>query len=282
MTSLAQRAGGTAARTTDQPTVGQMIASLRPEIARALPAGMSADRMARIALTVVRKTPKLAECTPESFAGALLTAAQLGLEFGAANEAYLTPYKREATLIIGYQGLAKLFYQHPLARHLDAQAVYSGDHFEFEYGLSPRLVHRPTFGDRGTVIAYYAVASLSTGASSFVVLSPAEIKALRGGKEGPSGSIADPQHWLERKTCIRQLLKTMPKSTEMNRALTVDETVVSSRGFDVAVNAPAPAAIEQAPAGVDPATGEIDAYDAAHSDERLAEVDGWEPTGGGS
>lgn len=270
MSTLAQRATATTVQQRDeQPTVGQLINRLIPEMARALPAGMSADRMARIALTVVRKTPQLASCSPESFAGALLTAAQLGLEFGAANEAYLVPHKREATLIIGYQGLCKLFYQHPAARHLDAQAVHERDVFEFEYGLHPRLVHRPTFGERGPVIAYYAVASLASGASSFVVLTPEEVKDLRQGKVGPSGQIKDPQHWMERKTVLRQLLKTMPKSAEMVRALAVDETATSSRSFDVALaTAPAQGALGQAPPGVDTATGALDdAYDGAHYDD---------------
>ena len=42
--------------------------------------GMDADRIARLVLTEIRKTPQLAECTQQSFAGALLTASALGLE----------------------------------------------------------------------------------------------------------------------------------------------------------------------------------------------------------
>src|SRR5258708_3628482 len=99
---------------------------------------MNADRMARLALTVLRKTPKLANCTAESFAGSLLTAASLGLEPGNG-EAYLVPYGKECQLIIGYQGFAKLFWQHPMAAHLDAQAVYANDDFDYAYGLDPFL-----------------------------------------------------------------------------------------------------------------------------------------------
>jgi recombination protein RecT len=190
---------------------------------RALPKHMDADRLARLALTVVRQSDieahkarkpenSLARCTPESFAGALLTAAALGLEPGVNQEAYLVPYKGECTLIVGYQGFAKLFWQHPLAKHLDAHAVHAKDDFDYAYGLAQYLRHKPAKGERGKITHYYAVAELSTGASAFVVLTADEVKKLRGGKVGPSGNIPDPMHWMERKTALRQLVKLLPKS----------------------------------------------------------------------
>lgn len=206
-----------------KPTVASMVTSLAPEIQRALPKHMDGDRIARLALTAIRKDKNLGACTPESFAGALLTAAAMGLEPNVHGEAYLVPYKGECTLIVGYQGYAKLFYQSPIAKHLDAQTVYSNDEFSYEYGLNPSLTHKPAKGDRGSIVAYYAVATLTTGASSFVVLSPDEVKALRGGKVGTSGRIPDPMHWMERKTVLRQLFKTMPRSAELNRAIDTDE-----------------------------------------------------------
>lgn len=241
------------------PTVAAMIGQMVPEIQRALPRGMDGDRMARLALTVLRKTPELARCSQASFMGALLTAAQLGLEPGAGGEAYLVPYKGECTLIVGYQGYAKLFWQHPLAKHLDAQAVYERDEFDYEYGLHPFLRHKPAMGERGDVIAYYAVATLTSGASAFVVLSPVDVRRLRGGKSGSNGGIADPMHWMEKKTAVRQLVKLLPKSTELARAEEWDEKVRTDLRED-AIDAP-PAetrVIEQTPQGrVDTSTGEL-------------------------
>lgn len=232
-----------------QPTIAQFIGQLQPEIARALPKHMDADRVARIALTIVRQSEiearkrggaSLADCTPGSFAGALLTAAALGLEPGVNNECYLVPYKGECTLIVGYQGFAKLFWQHPLAKHLDAHAVHENDDFDYAYGLTQYLRHKPARGDRGKVTDYYAVAELSTGASAFVVLSAREVKDLRGGKVGPSGQIPDPQHWMERKTVLRQLVKLLPKSANLSAALAVDEqpgSTLAHRGVPVAIAA---------------------------------------------
>lgn len=215
------------------PTIAQVIKRMEPEIARALPRGLDADRVARLALTVVRQNNRLAESTPQSFAGALLTAAALGLEPGVNGEAYLVPYRDnnagtvECQLIVGYQGMAKLFFQHPLARALDAQAVYENDEFDYAYGTSPFLRHRPAPKDRGEVIYYYAVATLTTGATAFEVLTPEQVKTLRRGKVGTSGDIPDPQHWMERKTVLRQLIKLLPKSATLSAAIDADEQVGS-------------------------------------------------------
>ena len=53
---------------------------MKNQIQKALPKGMDAERIARIALTAVRINPELRECTVESFAAALMVSAQLGLE----------------------------------------------------------------------------------------------------------------------------------------------------------------------------------------------------------
>ncbi len=247
-----------------RPTLVQVVQRMQPEIARALPKHMDADRMSRLALTAIRQNPKLADCTPESFCGALLTAAALGLEPGLNGETYLVPYGRECQLIIGYQGMVKLFWQHPLAKHIDAQAVYERDDFDYAYGLDPYLSHKPAFGDRGDVIAYYAVASLTTGAKVFLVASADEVKEIRRGRVGSNGDVPDPMRWMERKTMIRQLVKMLPKSTMLQNAVAVDET----RGADLAAHK-VPEAISAGagvtdrlesagvPDGVDPVTGEV-------------------------
>jgi recombination protein RecT len=230
------------------PTITSTIAELKPQLQRALPRGMDADRIARLALTAVRKDKALAKCDPMSFAGALLTASALGLEPGVNGEAWLVAYGRECTFIPGYQGLAKLFYQHPLARHLECEVVYERDDFDYAKGTDPYLRHKPALGDRGQVVAYYAAASLSTGAKAFVVLTPDEVKALRGGKVGPSGKIADPMRWMERKTVLRQLFKLLPKSTTLQTALDADEKTGRELYAERVAERPA---IEDRPANVD-------------------------------
>lgn len=212
----------------ETPTLVKALNDLKPEIAKVLPSHLSGDRFARIVLTEVRKNPKLATTDPNSFFGALLTAATLGLEPGVNGECYLVPYKNECQLIVGYMGMVKLFWQHPLAKRINAEIVYEKDTFAYSKGLNMRLEHEPHKGtDRGKIVGYYAIVELNTGAIIFDFFTPEEIKALRGGREGSSGGVADPQKWLERKTAIRQVLKLAPKSAQLEKALNVDETIGS-------------------------------------------------------
>ena len=202
-------------------TVAQTITHYAPLIKEALPKHLDPDRFTRLALTTLRKTPQLQQCAPESFVGALLTASALGLEPDVNGECYLVPYKRECTLIVGYQGLAKLFWQHPLAARLSAEYVCERDEFAYDKGLNPYLTHKPATGDRGKVIAYYAIVGLKTGATWFDVYTPAQIAALRGSTR--KSNIADPEHWMERKTALKQVLKLAPKATQMQQVYAVDE-----------------------------------------------------------
>ncbi len=245
-----------------QVAAARFIERLGPQIARALPAHLTGDRMTRLALTAIRKTPDLATCSEVSMAGAILTAAAMGLEPNTpAGEAYLVPYKGEVQLIVGYAGFVKLFWQHPLAQSIRAEAVYADDDFDYSYGTGAFLRHKPARRDgAGEPVAYYAHAVLTTGAEAFVVLTPDEVKALRGGKTGSNGGIPDPQHWMSRKTCIRQLVKMLPRSANLAQAAQVDEkggtelyrAAAAERG--PAVTPEAPAAIESS---VDAATGEV-------------------------
>jgi len=243
-------------------TIAQFIEVMKGEMARALPRHMSAERLARIALTEVRRAPKLALCTQQSFGGALMTCAQLGLEPGVTGEAYLIPRKNkylsrqaghdvfEVQLTIGYQGMVKLYWQSPLAKSLDAQTVHENDDFEYEYGLTPRLRHRPSLTHRGPVIAYYAVATLANGGSAFVVLSPADVEKFR-----ERSSSKDDGPWvtdydaMARKTCVRQLFKLLPRSPELAQAMAQDEAVRTDWSED---------AIDMQPQYADAVAGEVE------------------------
>ncbi|KHF30137.1 recombination and repair protein RecT [Anoxybacillus sp. BCO1] len=79
-TQLANKAKNTEA-TPPSPaqTIAAYLKKMGPEIEKALPKHMDADRMARIALTTIRTNPKLLECSVPSLLGAVMQAAQLGL-----------------------------------------------------------------------------------------------------------------------------------------------------------------------------------------------------------
>ncbi|MET7616983.1 recombinase RecT [Streptomyces sp. NPDC005408] len=253
-TTLADRVAKRATRSPAVPSnrpaqpasLVQFVQQMRPEIERALPAHLGgADRIARIALTELRRVEHLAECTQESFAGALMTCAQLGLEpGGVSGEAYLLPFwskkarAYEVQLVLGYQGMIKLYWQHPLAAGLDTHTVHEGDLFEYEYGLEPKLKHIPARGNaKGQPSDYYAVARLTNGGSAFVVLDVEDVETIRKrSKAKDFGPWSTDYDAMARKTCVRQLFKLLPKSAELARAVAHDETVrrdASPEGLDV-------------------------------------------------
>ena len=97
-----------------------------------------------------------------SFLAALMNAAQLGLEPNTPlGQAYLIPYKNKGVLEcqfqIGYKGLIDLAYRNGQMQTIQAQAVYENDEFSYEYGLEPKLFHRPAFSDRGELVYFYGI-----------------------------------------------------------------------------------------------------------------------------
>ena len=177
-------------------TIESLIEENKVKLGEILPANMSKDRLVRIALTSIRLNPKLADCTPQSFLGALFQSAQLGLEPNIEGQAYIIPYNNtkiingrkqkvtEAQFQIGYKGYIELFYRHGADSYIDMHSVYQNDIFEYSYGTENYIKHCPklrsasgtgsAFKDRGEVIAYYAIAKLRNGGSLFKVMSKEE------------------------------------------------------------------------------------------------------------
>lgn len=260
-----------------QTTAG-LLKVLTPEIARALPRGMDSDRMARLVTTEIRKSrnakaagiakQSLEDCTQESFAGALLTASSLGLEPGVNGECYLVPYRDnrrrvvECQLIIGYQGIVKMFWQHPRAARIDAQWVGENDEFRYSKGLNPILEHVAATGDRGRPVFFYAIVEVTGAQPLWDVFTAAEIQELRRGKVGSSGDIKDPQHWMERKTALKQVLKLAPKTTRLDTAIRSDDRAGTDLARSTAIELPA--SVAATPDYID---GEVMAEQAPPADE---------------
>jgi recombination protein RecT len=206
-----------------QGSLAQAIEKMKPEIARALPKHLDPDRVARIATTVMRRTPKLADCTQASFLGALMTCAQLGLEPGPLGHAYLVPYKQECTFIVGYRGMIELARRSGQVKQVYAKVVRQGDEFEYSFGLEPTLTHKPA-GDIDRDITHaYAVLHLRDGVE-FEVMTRAEIERVRArSRAAQDGPWVTDFAEMAKKTVLRRLLKTAPMSVEYHTAMAVDE-----------------------------------------------------------
>lgn len=212
--------------------VAHMLASpsMQAQIRAALPKHMTPERLARIVTTEIRKVPKLAECTPASFFGAVIQCAQLGLEPGnSLGHAYLLPYGKDVQLIIGYRGMIDLARRSGQIISIDARAVYDGDKFECRLGLDPHIDHQPDWSNpnrsKSEKLQFvYAVAKLKDGGLQFDVMSRSEIEAIRGrSKAGNGGPWKTDYAAMALKTVVRRLFKFLPVSIEIQRAVTLDE-----------------------------------------------------------
>jgi recombination protein RecT len=222
------------AQQAEKPTLTQMIERMKPEIARALPRHMNPDRMARIATTVLRQTPALGRCTPESFLGALMTASQLGLEPGPLGEAYFVPYGKDCTFIPGYRGLVKLALQSPNVSKARARVVHENDEFDYAFGINEHLDHKPVQGDRGKVTHVYAFVKYVDGGSDFDVMTVADVEKVRKrSKASGSGPWVSDWDAMAMKTVFKRLSKWMPLSSEFATAAAMDGVVRTDAAADL-------------------------------------------------
>lgn len=259
--------------------VAALLASpnMQAQIKAALPRHMTPERLARIVTTEIRKVPKLAECTPVSFFGAVIQCAQLGLEPGnALGHAYILPYDKsvktdtgwkkipEAQLIIGYRGMIDLARRSGQIVSLDARAVYEGDKFECRLGLDPHIEHEPDWNnpnrtDPAKLQFVYAVAKLKDGGIQFDVMSRAEIEGVRArSKAAEKGPWVTDFQPMALKTVVRRLFKFLPVSIEMQTAVGLDERAEAGLPQDMgAVIDGQFTPIDDEPDHIDQATGEI-------------------------
>lgn len=172
------------------------------------------DKMLRLCVNAVRKTPRLLECNPYTVFGAMMTAASLDLEPNTVlQQAFLIPYGKsmpvkdengknvidpktgkwlwqkiyECNFQIGYRGFIDLAYRSPRLVKLEAEAIRKGDIFENQQGSESFLKYIKALENRGDLIGAYcyikaqnehgAVADIAT------ILPIEEIHKIRGRSE---------------------------------------------------------------------------------------------------
>lgn len=275
MTTVSTKGGIISAKKNKPQGLQSFIKAMEPQIAKALPSVLTPERFTRMVLTAISSNPQLKECTPSSFLGAMMQAAQLGVEPNTPlGQAYLIPYKNknklECQFQLGYKGLIDLAYRSGEITDISAHAVYENDQFEYELGLTPKLKHIPALENRGDVILYYAVFHTKNGGYGFEVMSKADVMEYMHKFSKASGSKFSP--WstnfdsMAKKTVIKKVLKYAPIKTEFVRQVTADETIKSTLSEDmlyeqneinITEEAEQNDSKEEEPTTVDSETGEI-------------------------
>lgn len=257
------------ARTDKQKTIAQYIKQMEKEIAKALPSVMTPERFTRITLSALSANPTLQQCTPQSFLGAMMTAAQLGLEPNTPlGQAYLIPYRNhgrlECQFQLGYKGMLDLAYRSGEISVIQAHAVYENDDFEYTLGLEPTLKHKPAMHDRGEPVAFYAVFRTKDGGFGFEVMSVDDVRvhARKYSKAFSNGPWQTNFEEMAKKTVLKRVLKYAPVRSDFARAVAQDETIKTEIGADMyeVTDATEYVEVTDEPAEtpeVDPATGEV-------------------------
>ena len=257
------------ARTDKPKTIAQYIKQMEKEIAKALPSVLSPERFTRITLSALSASPTLQQCTPQSFLGAMMTAAQLGLEPNTPlGQAYLIPYRNhgrlECQFQLGYKGMLDLAYRSGEISVIQAHAVYENDDFEYTLGLEPTLKHKPAMRDRGEPVAFYAVFRTKDGGFGFEVMSVDDVRihARKYSKAYGNGPWQTNFEEMAKKTVLKRVLKYAPVRSDFARAVAQDETIKTEIGADMyeVTDATEYVEVTDEPAEtppVDPATGEV-------------------------
>ena len=209
-------------------TIGGMMdhPQTRAALSKVMPKHMDADRFLKMAISSFRLVPALKQCNTASFYSAMMACAQLGLEINTPlGHAYLIPFGKECTLIIGYKGLLDLIYRSGRVASVTPRLVRENDEFFVEYGTEERIVHRPkTDGDPGKVTGGYCFIRLTNGGiigSGFLTV--AEILKSKPEKLGAKSPWKTYQNEMMLKTLIRRTAKYAPMSPEIGTAVVVDE-----------------------------------------------------------
>lgn len=125
---------------------------------------MTPEKMLQLCVNVVRKTPRIMECDPQSVLGSMMTAAVLNLEPNTVRgQCYLIPYKNrkkidnkwvdayDCQLQIGYIGYEDMAWRNPDLMEFAAEPVFENDEFERCIGSTSHLKYINARGNPGVM-----------------------------------------------------------------------------------------------------------------------------------
>lgn len=217
----------------------------KTQMALALPKHMTADRMARLALTQFSSSPKLQECDAHSIAGSIMIASSLGLEPGVNGQCFLVPYydkrKRQSIcqLVPGWKGLVDIANRSGRCT-VWTGAVFEGDEFNYALGDRPFVHHKPGDEDRPDKLTHVYAVGRVTGSELPVIEVWTAGKVARHrdkyNKVGPSHYSFRDWEMYARKVPLLQVLKYMPASIELSNALTASNASDGGRNANVVID----------------------------------------------
>lgn len=197
------------------------------QLAAVLPKHVTPERMARVAMTALLRTPDLANCYQPSFFKCMFDLSQWGLE-PDGRHAHLIPFRNnkeqriECQLILDYKGIVQLALHNPDIASISADVVCANDEFVVDLKQIKRHVVNYRAA-RGEMYAAWSIATLKDGRTVGEVMTKDEIESIRArSKASDKGPWVTDYNEMAKKTVFRRLSKWLPLSAEIRDAMEAD------------------------------------------------------------
>ena len=184
---------------------------------RLLPFEGAVQKFEELTELAILRDMNLLQCDRLSLLKAIIWCAQKDMEPGVDDGVWLIPFKGIVTPIPAYKGLIKKAVQTESVLDVQPFPVFFGDTFEYGYGLSPFIDHKPPkLGNpRGELIGVYVVITMPDGSKRFWVMDRPDVEKIRNASAAYKAKPNEgPWHdWFEAmamKTVIKQGLKYIP------------------------------------------------------------------------
>ena len=212
----------------------------RQRIIEALPDHLPVEKFQEAFRDAVMQTPDILKCDPREVFRSVHNVASTGLTLNPMfGEAWFVvgfskkDGRHKPQIRIGTRGLIKLARQSGEIASIFAREVHENDVFDVDLYNNANRHEADVFGDRGPIVGFYAKATFRDGTEEFEPMSLRQIEEVRdrysdGWKAFKAGKArstpwADSFTEMAKKTVLRRLLKRLPQSTELARALEADQ-----------------------------------------------------------
>ena len=230
-----------------------------PELKRLAPKYVNLSRLMALALEAKMKNQLLAKCSVTSVVAFCKKCAEWGTDRVGAGGVWAVPFwntktgSYDMTPIPDWRLLVEKAKKAKAITHATADVVREGDKFSYSRGMTPNVTHEPAIEATGPVLAAYCIYTLPDGTRDFVVMSRAELDAIRNRSKAWQGYLkdktkicpynTDPEE-MDKKTVIKRAMKLFEgASVELTIILKADHRAM---GFADYTETPEPITMPKA------------------------------------
>jgi phage RecT family recombinase len=230
-----------------------------PELRRLAPKYVNLSRLMALALEAKMKNQLLAKCSVTSVIAFCKKCAEWGTDRVGAGGVWAVPFwnsttgSYDMTPIPDWRLLVEKAKKAKAITHATADIVREGDKFTYSRGMTPNVTHEPVLAATGAVIAAYCIYTLPDGTRDFVVMSRAELDAIRNRSKAWQAYLkdkskicpynTDPEE-MDKKTVIKRAMKLFEgASVELTIILEADHRAM---GFADYTETPEPITMPKA------------------------------------